>query len=269
VSGHVTVRPRWPRLASRRSTPELELSVSQGPVIAVLPHQGGGTLVRDDLVVTLAPPRARRLAPATGTHLFRLAAKEILDRFAAFALLVGLLPLLLLVGIGVRLGSPGPAIFRQERIGRNGREFHIWKFRSMRDGADIELQALLAENGRDGEPLFKVPNDPRITRLGAFLRRTSLDELPQLVNVLLGHMSLVGPRPQRAVEVALYAPEDWARLGMKPGITGLWQVSGRSTLSWSQAIDCDLRYVREWSLLFDLRILARTVVVVLRREGAV
>ena len=195
--------------------------------------------------------------------------KDVVDRVAAAVLIVVLFPLLPAVALAVMATSPGPAIFTQERIGRQGRHFRIWKFRTMVNGAHVQLDGLLTIHGRDGEPLIKVPNDPRVTKLGAVLRRTSLDELPQLVNVLAGHMSLVGPRPQVAAEVALYRPRDWPRLAVKPGITGLWQVSGRSSLTWDQAIACDLEYVHDWSHWLDLKILMRTVVMVARRDGAV
>jgi lipopolysaccharide/colanic/teichoic acid biosynthesis glycosyltransferase len=195
--------------------------------------------------------------------------KDVVERVASALLIVLLFPVLLIIALSVMATSPGPAIFTQERVGRRGRPFRIWKFRTMVSGAHEQLEALLSMHNRDDEPLFKVPDDPRVTRLGAFLRSTSLDELPQLFNVVAGHMSLVGPRPQVPAEVALYLPGDWSRLDVKPGITGLWQVSGRSSLTWNQAIECDLRYVRDWSLWLDLKILMRTIVVVARRDGAV
>jgi len=199
----------------------------------------------------------------------RLLIKNAFDRIAALIGLVVLFPFLLVIGLAVRVDSPGPALYRQERVGRNGQTFRIWKYRTMFVGADYHLPRLLQRHGRDGVPLFKVPDDPRITRLGRLLRRTSIDELPQIFNVLAGQMSLVGPRPQRPAEVALYSPRERSRLHVKPGLTGLWQVSGRSALDWKEAVEYDLRYVREWSLSLDVKILVRTVRVVLRGDGAV
>lgn len=144
----------------------------------------------------------------------------------------------------------------------------MWKFRSMRVDAADQLAELLSIYGRGDEPFFKIPDDPRITRLGKWLRRWSLDELPQLWNVAIGQMSLVGPRPQVDAEVLLYTEDAYDRLRVRPGITGLWQVSGRSRLSWNEAIRLDLHYVNTWSLLLDVRILARTVSAVLNGRGA-
>jgi lipopolysaccharide/colanic/teichoic acid biosynthesis glycosyltransferase len=195
--------------------------------------------------------------------------KRAVDLAGSVCGLILLAPLMLAVVLAVRIGSRGPAFFRQERVGLDGRPFRIWKFRTMTAGAEHQLAGLLERHGRDAVPLFKVPDDPRVTRIGRFLRRSSVDELPQLFNVLAGHMSLVGPRPQCAAEVALYTPEHRARLVVRPGMTGLWQVSGRSRLTWSQAIEYDLTYVRTCSLLLDLRLLARTIGAVLRGDGAV
>ncbi|WP_210480590.1 sugar transferase [Naasia sp. SYSU D00948] len=195
-------------------------------------------------------------------------AKNVFDFAASFVLLVLASPVLLAAALAIKATSPGPVLFRQERIGLNGKVFSILKFRSMRVGADDELARLLADQGTDDRPLFKVDNDPRITRVGRFMRKYSIDELPQLLNVLKGDMSLVGPRPQRAEEVALYDPAASRRLLVKPGITGLWQISGRSDLSWEDAIRWDLYYVENWSLIDDLLTLIRTVGVVLRSRGA-
>jgi exopolysaccharide biosynthesis polyprenyl glycosylphosphotransferase len=177
-------------------------------------------------------------------------------------------PLMLATALAVKVSSPGPVLFRQERIGRNGKAFHVYKFRSMRVGADEELAELLRAQGTADRPLFKVDNDPRITPIGAFIRKFSLDELPQLFNVLRGEMSLVGPRPQRAEEVALYDNAAGRRLLVKPGITGLWQVSGRSNLSWEDTIRMDLYYAENWSFLDDFVILLWTVKTVLQSRGA-
>jgi len=195
-------------------------------------------------------------------------AKSLLDIGVAGIALLVVWPLMLGTAIAVKLSSPGPVLFRQERIGLNGKSFGVIKFRSMRVGADAELAELLRAQGTGDKPLFKVDNDPRVTRVGAFIRKYSLDELPQLFNVIRGEMSLVGPRPQRAEEVALYDNAAGRRLLVKPGITGLWQVSGRSNLSWEDTIRMDLYYAENWSFLDDFVILLWTVKTVLQSKGA-
>ncbi len=195
-------------------------------------------------------------------------AKAVIDFGLAWLGLLLALPVMLVTAIGVKVTSPGPVLFRQQRIGLNGKSFDVYKFRSMRVGADAELAALLREQGTDDTPLFKVDNDPRITRFGTFIRKYSLDELPQLLNVIRGEMSLVGPRPQRAEEVALYDNAAGRRLLVKPGITGLWQVSGRSDLSWEDTVRLDLYYAENWSLVDDFVIMLWTVKTVLQSRGA-
>ncbi|MFI5429457.1 sugar transferase [Aeromicrobium sp. UC242_57] len=172
------------------------------------------------------------------------------------------------VAVAVKLTSPGTVFFKHERIGRDGKPFKMIKFRSMRSGSDAQLQSLLDAQGTAGTPLFKITNDPRITRVGGFIRRFSIDELPQLINVVKGDMSLVGPRPQQAEEVELYDDAAHRRLHVRPGMTGLWQVSGRSDLSWEEAIRLDTSYVENWSMTADLLILWRTVRAVLGSDGA-
>lgn len=202
----------------------------------------------------------RRLGPS-------YAVKHLLDRtIAALALLV-LSPLLLTLALAIRLDSPGPAFFRQTRIGRDDAPFTMWKLRTMDCGPDDAVLDLVELNEASG-PLFKIRQDPRITRVGRWLRRTSLDELPQLVNVVLGQMSLVGPRPALPSEVAEYLPDVRHRLVVRPGMTGLWQVSGRSDLSWDETVRLDQQYVDNWSLLLDARILLRTAGAVLSGRGA-
>jgi exopolysaccharide biosynthesis polyprenyl glycosylphosphotransferase len=193
--------------------------------------------------------------------------KELFDRIGALLLLALLAPLLIAVALCVRLTSRGPVLFRQVRVGRDGREFRIYKFRSMYVDAEARLAELRHLNEHDGV-LFKMRNDPRVTPVGRWLRRFSLDELPQLLNVLSGRMSLVGPRPPLPSEVAAYAADVRRRLAVKPGMTGLWQVSGRSDLSWEEAVRLDLRYVENWSLSLDLVILLRTMTAVVRSSGA-
>lgn len=171
------------------------------------------------------------------------------------------------IALAIRLDSRGPVIFRQTRIGRDGREFAILKFRTMRASAEAELAALSAQNEGAG-PLFKLKRDPRVTRVGAVLRKFSLDELPQFWNVLRGDMSVVGPRPPLPSEVTAYDGTVFRRLYIKPGITGLWQVSGRSDLSWDESIRLDLRYVENWSVMSDLMIMWRTAKVMVSPSGA-
>ncbi|WP_243696901.1 sugar transferase [Labedella endophytica] len=185
--------------------------------------------------------------------------KRSFDVLGSGAMLLALSIPLLLVALAVKLTSRGRVLYRQERVGLNGKPFEMLKFRSMRENADSELQQLLTAQGTDGKPLFKVKNDPRLTSIGKVLRKYSIDEFPQLLNVLKGDMSLVGPRPQREAEVALYDNIAYRRLLIKPGMSGLWQISGRSELSWEDAIRLDLFYVENWSLMGDLNILWRTV----------
>ena len=193
--------------------------------------------------------------------------KNAFDRVAAAVVLVLLTPVLLALAVAIKRDSPGPVIFRQDRVGRDGRHFTMFKFRTMRTDAGETEHQLAALNESDGV-LFKVRRDPRITRLGTFLRRYSLDEVPQLANVVRGHMSLVGPRPALPSEVVRYDEDPRRRLAVKPGLTGLWQVSGRSDLSWSDTVRLDLLYVDNWSFSLDLVILCRTVRAVLGHRGA-
>lgn len=195
------------------------------------------------------------------------ALKGFFDASVGAALAVLGIPVLLAAAVAIKLTSPGPVFFRQTRIGRRGVPFEIIKLRTMRTGADPLLADLLKGQGKTG-PLFKVDDDPRITRVGKFLRRYSVDELPQLINVIKGDMSLVGPRPQREGEIAMYDSKAARRLTVRPGMTGLWQVSGRSDLDWEQAVRLDLYYVENWSMTGDLIILARTVRAVLTARGA-
>ncbi len=194
----------------------------------------------------------------------RLAVKSAFDVVVAAVLLAALAPFFLVVGFLIKLDDHGPVFFSQRRVGQGGRSFVMTKFRSMHVGAD---QLLPDANDADG-PLFKLREDPRVTRIGRWLRRSSIDELPQLVNVLRGEMSLVGPRPPLESEVAGYAEDARRRLLVKPGLTGLWQVSGRSDLSWEDSVRLDLYYVENWSFTSDLRILWRTVRALRERRGA-
>lgn len=196
-------------------------------------------------------------------------AKRAFDILLAGLLLLFLSPLFIIIALLVRFSNPGPVFYRQERIGLRGTTFDMLKFRSMKVNADAELQALLIKQGSGDTPLFKIENDPRITPVGRILRKFSLDELPQLLNVIGGSMSLVGPRPQREGEVALYDDAAHRRLYVSPGMSGLWQVSGRSNLSWEESIRLDLYYVENWSLMGDLVILFKTFKAVFASTGAV
>ncbi len=193
--------------------------------------------------------------------------KRAMDVVGAIVCLVVGAPLLGLIALAIRLGDRGPALFRQTRVGLGGRTFEIFKFRSMVVGAEADQEALAELNEADG-PLFKIRDDPRLTRVGRLLRRTSLDELPQLINVLRGDMSLVGPRPPLPSEVERYQEWHKKRLEAPPGMTGLWQVSGRSRLSFDEMVLLDIYYIEHWSPWLDFRILVRTAPKVLSSEGA-
>jgi exopolysaccharide biosynthesis polyprenyl glycosylphosphotransferase len=197
--------------------------------------------------------------------------KRILDTVLSAALIVILTPLLVLTAILIKLISPGPVFFIQKRIGLNKRVFHIYKFRTMVVDAEKKLAQLETLNEVSG-PVFKIKRDPRVTALGRFLRKTSIDELPQLFNVLKGDMSLVGPRPLQLRDYELFtqAGQDWqrCRFSVRPGITCLWQVNGRSSMPFEKWMELDLQYVRKWSLWLDLQILAKTIPAVLKGSGA-
>jgi exopolysaccharide biosynthesis polyprenyl glycosylphosphotransferase len=198
----------------------------------------------------------------------RRVGKAALDYVLTVTALVLLSPVLVAVAVAVKFSSPGPVLFRQERVGRGGRTVTMHKFRSMYVDAEDRLQELAGRNEHGVGPLFKMKDDPRVTSVGRLLRRYSLDELPQLFDVLSRRMSLVGPRPPLPQEVAQYETDVHRRLLVLPGITGLWQVSGRSDLSWAESVRLDLNYVENWSLSLDVQIIVRTVRAVLRREGA-
>jgi exopolysaccharide biosynthesis polyprenyl glycosylphosphotransferase len=193
--------------------------------------------------------------------------KEATDRVFAFAVLLLLLPVLLVIALAVRIGDRGPALFRQVRVGKDGQSFVLYKFRTMVVDAEQRKSHLEAMN-ESGGVLFKIRDDPRVTPVGRWLRRYSLDELPQLLNVLRGDMSLVGPRPALRAEVDEYGHDMRRRLRVKPGITGLWQVNGRSDLSWEEAVRLDVRYVENWSFVLDLQILWKTFSAVAGGAGA-
>ncbi|MFJ1799879.1 sugar transferase [Streptomyces sp. NPDC088180] len=239
-------------------------------------HDGGVAL---SVVSELSGVTAERVRPVTaaGLTLLHIAPplrggpqavlKNVLDRTGALFGLLTLAPMLLAVALSIRLSSRGPVFHRQIRQGQHDRPFTMWKFRTMVADAESLKAQLLAANEVDG-PLFKMRSDPRVTPVGRLLRRTSIDELPQLLNVLLGHMSLVGPRPPLPEEASRYDEREHRRLTVKPGLTGLWQVSGRSDLTWPETVSLDLWYVDNWSVSADLGLLARTVRAVADGRGA-
>ena len=227
-----------------------------------------GNLVVAPALTDVAGPRIHS-RPAAGLPLVhvefprldgvRRFAKRTFDLLGSVVLILVFSPVMLVTAIAIRSETPGPVIYRQPRVGLGGDEFGMLKFRSMVANADDQLASLLDLQGTSDSPLFKVSDDPRITKVGRVIRKHSIDELPQLFNVLVGTMSLVGPRPQRAAEVALYDDAAHRRLRVKPGMSGLWQVSGRSTLSWEDALRLDLYYVENWSFMQDIQILFRTL----------
>jgi lipopolysaccharide/colanic/teichoic acid biosynthesis glycosyltransferase len=200
-------------------------------------------------------------------HWLYLSAKRFIDIVLTLALMPIALPVLLLIALAVKLSSRGPVFFRQLRAGKNGRPFWCLKFRSMVVGAEAGRGSVEHLNQTHG-PTFKVPDDPRVTRLGRFLRRSSLDELPQLLHVLTGRMSLVGPRPLPLNEIRNVLPAERIRLRVKPGLTGLWQVSGRSEIPYNEWVELDAYYARYRSTLLDLQILLQTLPAVLSARGA-
>ena len=228
---------------------------------ALLDVAGPRTTIRPTAGLTLLHVDHPQLAG------FRLLLKDMFDRCAAAAALIMLAPVMGVLAATVWLHDRGPALFSQTRVGKDGHSFRMYKFRTMVVDAEKRREQLLPSNDTDGV-LFKLRKDPRVTAVGAHLRRLSLDELPQLFNVFLGHMSLVGPRPALPDEADKYAEHVRRRLVVKPGLTGLWQVNGRSDLSWEESVRLDLRYVENWSFALDLQILWKTIAVLMRGSGA-
>lgn len=258
----VTPDPHWTPDRLQRLAWNLEGGDTEMVVAPVLMEVAGPRLHID---AVLGIPLLRVSMPTfTGG---RRAVKGVVDRAGAAVLLVLFAPLMVVVGLLVHADSRGGAFYRQRRVGKDGREFTILKFRTMVAGAD-RARAALADRNEGAGLLFKLRRDPRVTRVGAVLRRYSLDELPQLFNVLTGSMSLVGPRPPLPEESAAYGPDIRRRLLVKPGLTGLWQISGRSDLSWEEAVRLDLRYVEDWSLALDTVILWKTLRAVFYGQGA-
>lgn len=240
----------------RRHPVEVRVSANMSEVLSTrLTIQPVGDL----LALSLRPARL------TGPQ---AVAKRTFDLVVSLTVLAVSTPMWMAIAVLIKATSRGPILYRQERVGKDGRPFVMYKFRTMIRGADLLLPQLLERNEFQGGVLFKLKNDPRVTKIGNWLRRWSLDELPQILNVIKGDMSLVGPRPALPNEVATY--EDWhrARLEVRPGITGLWQVGGRSELSFDDYVRLDLFYIENWSVIYDLFILGKTVPAVLMRKGA-
>jgi exopolysaccharide biosynthesis polyprenyl glycosylphosphotransferase len=270
-----------PRLLSEHAINEVILTIPRSMFAAVMPAvtlcAATGvpvTLLADLFGDVLPPPRVARFDAQAAlcfapVHHGRLALglKRALDVVGASLLLVALLPVMAVAALVIRATAPGPIVFRQIRCGLNGRPFVMLKLRTMCEDAEERKRELLPLNEARG-PVFKLRRDPRVTRVGAVLRRWSIDELPQLWNVLKGDMSLVGPRPPVPLEVAEYEPGERRRLSMRPGLTCIWQVSGRSTVAFPDWVKLDLQYIDTWSLAQDLRLLLRTVPAVIRGTGA-
>jgi exopolysaccharide biosynthesis polyprenyl glycosylphosphotransferase len=293
-SGHDTVTDAFQGLPVLGGLDEVAVAVAQYEVdtVAVLPcpeldgpalRRLGWELEDTQAELLLAPAVTEivgsrvGIRPVSGLPLLhmerpelrgvRRLTKEAFDRVSATVGVLLLAPILVGIAVAVKASSRGPVLFRQERVGRDGRTFTMLKFRTMVVGADRMVDRLAAESDGNGV-LFKKRADPRVTRVGRVLRRYSLDELPQLYNVLRGDMSLVGPRPPLQREVEQYGRDMHRRFLVKPGLTGLWQVSGRSDLSWDDSVRVDVRYVENWSLTFDFMILWKTVGAVVRGSGA-
>lgn len=199
---------------------------------------------------------------------YEQAIKRILDIMLSVFATVVLSPVMLVTAIAIKFDSEGPVIFKQKRVGQNGRTFNMYKFRSMCVDAEARKEELLQKNEMDGF-MFKIKDDPRVTKVGKFIRKTSIDELPQLFNVIKGDMSLVGTRPPTVDEVSKYERGQWRRISIKPGVTGLWQISGRNSITdFDEVVELDLRYIDNWSLSADIAILIKTVGVLLTRKGA-
>ncbi|PIE77777.1 MAG: hypothetical protein CSA15_11355 [Candidatus Delongbacteria bacterium] len=203
----------------------------------------------------------------TPTDYLALKVKRLADVVSSLIFIVLFSPIFLAVAIAVKLTSKGPIVFTQKRVGLRGREFNLYKFRTMVENAEELKKELEAQNEMDG-PVFKIKKDPRITKIGSFLRKSSLDEFPQFFNVLRGDMSIVGPRPPLPKEVAKYERWQRRRLSMKPGITCIWQVSGRNEISFEEWMKLDLEYIDNWSLKLDFSLFIKTIKVVLLRKGA-
>lgn len=200
-------------------------------------------------------------------HYFYRLTKRLFDILASFTGLVVLSPVFLIVAVAIKADDGGPVFYNQERVGKGGKHFKMYKFRSMRVNADQELNDLIHQNEVDGA-MFKIKNDPRITRVGKFIRKTSIDEFPQLLNVLLGQMSIVGPRPPLPREIKLYTNYDRQRLFVRPGCTGLWQVTVRNSVGFHEMVNIDLEYIQKRGFWLDVKIIFRTIGIIFAPNSA-
>ncbi|MFQ5606735.1 MAG: sugar transferase, partial [Candidatus Zixiibacteriota bacterium] len=241
-----------------------DIAEKMGVPICVMPHIYKST-ISECRLKTLNGQPALVYSSASEEGLSTVA-KAALDKTAAVIAIVILAPVMALVAAAIKLTSKGPVLFRQTRLGENGAPFTVFKFRSMREDAEAHKGELLDENEMSG-PVFKIRDDPRITRVGEFIRKYSIDELPQLFNVLRGDMSLVGPRPPLPAEVSQFTPWQRRKLAVKPGVTCIWQVSGRNGVDFDDWMKLDLEYIDNWSLWLDTKILARTIPTVLKGTG--
>ena len=273
--------PTWVGILEEQVLDEIVFAVARDqfdriePAVALCLEQG--VEVRISLDMLRFGPSSMRLTPVNDLPMvvfsrapsdtLALAAKRLFDVVVSGLTLLVMAPVFLGVAIAIKLDSPGPVFFRQCRVGRNGRTFDIFKFRSMHRDAEARLEALRAQNEMSG-PVFKMRQDPRVTKVGRFLRRTSLDEFPQFWNVLIGDMSVVGPRPPIPDEVRQYKRWQRRRLSVQPGITCIWQISGRNNIDFERWMELDLEYIDTWSLKNDLLIFLRTIPAVLGARGA-
>ena len=240
---------------------------TDGALLVALPEQEQVAAIDQERPV---PEYAKYLGDRDGllgAGPLRQAIKRFTDIAGAAGALLTLAPLMILIAVLVRVTSRGPALFRQERVGLDGETFEMFKFRTMKEDAESRRDDLESLNEADG-PVFKIKSDPRVTRVGGYLRRWSLDELPQFVNVLRGEMSLVGPRPPLPSEVETYNGWEWQRLLARPGLTCIWQVNGRSGVDFQSWVEMDLEYIASWRPGLDFQLLAKTVPAVLKRDGA-
>lgn len=228
-------------------------------------YQVDEALLSGSAEVALVPPHTFELLSTRG---FYPTAKRMFDFVLSSLALLALMPLMVLIALAIRLTSKGPAFYYHDRVGQGGKLFSCVKFRTMVDDADKLKNDLQDESLHDSQKSFKIRRDPRVTKVGYLLRRSSLDELPQLFNVLVGDMSLVGPRPALPREVELYTAHDWQRLRVPPGLTCIWQISGRSRLPFPEQLELDLQYIEQRSLWKDLKIMALTIPAVLTGDGA-
>ena len=252
---HWSNRKRSSRALGRRESRAEALEVMGGAAAAAAASEPSVNVLIQDAVEAVA-------------EVTYLSVKRLLDLIGSLAVIALLSPVMAVIALLVKLYDGGPVLYRHTRVGHRGREFSCYKFRSMAPDADAVKSTIQELNDHDDHRTFKMRDDPRVTPLGRLLRKTSLDELPQLWNIIAGDMSLVGPRPPVPAEVAVYSPADMERLSVKPGLTCIWQVSGRSHIPFPEQLQMDLEYIENRSLLLDLKLIARTVPAVLSAHGA-